>query len=190
LKELSGNLLKIAYSQGKNSIKEKELILTKVLLDTKDIEAKYIIRFLQRNIKVGITQMTVQAALIRAFVIKAYINEVDPNVKMDNCADLIPNFAQIVKNNKKKSHNLVKVEEFENAVNNSLAVLPDLKKLIDGMIKVGKDIHKLQEICKITPGNFPSEYNIQQIGIPLKPMLPTPIKDLNEVLNQSKVILN
>lgn len=40
-----------------------------MLREAKPIEAKYIVRFIEKNLKIGAAEKTMQAALARAFVI-------------------------------------------------------------------------------------------------------------------------
>lgn len=62
-------MVKIAKTKGQNSQGEKEAILLELLRAAKGEEPKYIVRFIQKNLKIGAAELTMQSALARAFVL-------------------------------------------------------------------------------------------------------------------------
>lgn len=58
--------MKIAKMSGNSSVADKENTIVKVLQDASNDEAKYIVRWLQKNLKTGAAEKTVIAALARA----------------------------------------------------------------------------------------------------------------------------
>lgn len=57
---------RIARQSGNNSQNEKETIILKLLQDATNEEAKYIVRWLQKNLKTGAAEKTFISALARA----------------------------------------------------------------------------------------------------------------------------
>lgn len=57
---------KIAKSSGNNSQQEKENIIVKLLLDATNEESKYVVRWLEKNLKTGAAEKTFISALARA----------------------------------------------------------------------------------------------------------------------------
>ncbi|CAK92216.1 unnamed protein product (macronuclear) [Paramecium tetraurelia] len=65
--QVFNTLQQLQKQEGTGSSLEKERILTGLLRMAKPIEAKYIIRFIEKNLKIGAAEKTMQAALARAF---------------------------------------------------------------------------------------------------------------------------
>jgi len=57
----------IGKSSGNNSQAEKEGIIVKILHDASNEESKYIVRWLEKNLKTGAAEKTFISALARAF---------------------------------------------------------------------------------------------------------------------------
>lgn len=57
----------LAYIKGNKSNLEKEKILTGLIRQATPEEAKYIIRFLESNLKIGAAEKTMQTALTKTF---------------------------------------------------------------------------------------------------------------------------
>jgi DNA ligase-1 len=53
---------------GNSSVQEKENLIFKMLQEAESEEAKYIVRWLQKNLKTGAAEKTVISALARAVV--------------------------------------------------------------------------------------------------------------------------
>jgi len=65
LKKVFEGFVELANIKGKSSFAEKEKILMKLLFDASNIEIKYIIRSLQKSLKIGASFKTIIAALAR-----------------------------------------------------------------------------------------------------------------------------
>ena len=57
----------MANCKGNSADKEREGMLMKLLFDSKGEETKYIIRWINKNLKIGVAEATMQASLARAF---------------------------------------------------------------------------------------------------------------------------
>jgi len=82
----------MARLKGNNSNNERENLLVKLLFDAKENEAKYIVRFVQKNLKIGAAEATMQAALVRAFLVSTYVDETNPKAKHKNWTSVIPDY--------------------------------------------------------------------------------------------------
>jgi DNA ligase-1 len=60
--------LKIAKTSGNSSVQEKENTIVQLLQNGDNEEAKYIVRWLQKNLKTGAAEKTMISALARAVV--------------------------------------------------------------------------------------------------------------------------
>ncbi len=69
-------LLRVAYAQGENSRDLKLRLLAGLLTDAEPIEAKYIVRFVEGRLRVGIGDATVMDALAAAYGGGAYAREI------------------------------------------------------------------------------------------------------------------
>lgn len=155
---------KMAHLRGNNANNERENLLTKLLFDAKENEPKYIVRFVQHNLKIGAAEATMQAALFRAFLIKSHHDEVEGKKKTKPWSAIIPDYAN-------------KLLKYEEAVKTAICEYPNYDMLIKGLTTVGQDIDKLKEICHIRP------------GIPVKPMLAKPTKGINIILQRFEVAI-
>lgn len=68
------NLVKIAYTSGNNSNANKEGIIVKMMIDSTAVENKFIIRFLEKNLRIGSAEKTMQEGLTKAFFDTNYFN--------------------------------------------------------------------------------------------------------------------
>jgi ATP-dependent DNA ligase len=78
--------------KGNNSNIEREQAIIKLLQDAKEEEIKYIVRFIQGNLKIGAAEATMQQALVQAFLVNNYIDENKVTLKGKNFASIIPDF--------------------------------------------------------------------------------------------------
>ena len=81
---------KISNIKGQNSAGEKESLIMKLLFDSKGEEGKYIIRWIQKNLKIGAAEASMQSALVRCFIIKNNVNEKDQkaNCSLSSISDI------------------------------------------------------------------------------------------------------
>ena len=82
----------IAKMKGNNSNIDRENTIVKLLQDAKEEEIKYIVRFIQGNLKIGAAEATMQMALVQAFLIHNYVDENKVTLKGKNFTSIIPDF--------------------------------------------------------------------------------------------------
>lgn len=87
---------KMAHFRGNNANTERENTLVKLLFDSKDNEPKYIVRFVQKNLKIGAAEATMQAALVRAFLYKNYYDESVQKPRTKSWSNIIPDYSNTV----------------------------------------------------------------------------------------------
>ncbi|CDW77798.1 dna ligase 1 [Stylonychia lemnae] len=148
---------KISKCSGNNSQSEKETIILKLLQEATNEEAKYIVRWLQKNLKTGAAEKTYLAALARSI---AYT---PPNTK-----PMIVN-ARI---GMQDYQFYQKCDYLEHGINEAICEFPNHGEVIKVLLQVGDDMAKLKQQCHI------------RIGIPVKPMLAKPTKGIREVLDR------
>lgn len=97
LKQVFDTFRKMAGTKGNQADKEKESILIKLLIDSKGEETKYIIRWINKNLKIGVAEATMQASLARAFTALNEITD-EENVEMiiKRCVCEYPNYDKII----------------------------------------------------------------------------------------------
>lgn len=146
---------RIAKQSGSNSQAEKESIILKLLQEATNEEAKYIVRWLQKNLKTGAAEKTFISALARA------ITYSPPNSQIVNAKKQMGDqpFAD-------------KCALIEYGINEAICEFPDYGRIINTLLEVGDDMQKLKENCHI------------RVGIPVKPMLAKPTKGVREVLDR------
>jgi len=83
--------------KGNNSNGERESLLLKMLFDAKGEEPKYIVRFVQKNLKIGAAEATMQTALVRAFLVSNYSNEETDKPRKRPWSQIIPDYAAKVR---------------------------------------------------------------------------------------------
>jgi DNA ligase-1 len=133
VKKVMDTFKNIESTKGMNSAQEKESQLLNILFDATQEEAKYIVRWIQRHFQIGAATLTMQAALVRAFVIAHYTDE-----KNNGKTDII-DFEG-------------KVKRYELTVKQAMAEFPDDRVVLSSLLKIGKDIDSLSNYCKVTPG--------------------------------------
>mmetsp|Transcript_39001 Transcript_39001/g.37309 ORF Transcript_39001/g.37309 Transcript_39001/m.37309 type:complete len:539 (-) Transcript_39001:30-1646(-) len=151
---------RIARQSGNNSQKEKENIIAKLLQDCSNDEAKYVARWLEKNLKTGCAEKTIIACLARAI---AYT----------------PPQKQPLLNRKKAigTNAFFELEQsVEFSINEAICEFPDYGQIIQTLLAVGEDGEQLKQRCNI------------RVGIPVKPMLAKPTKGIHEVLTRFESI--
>lgn len=114
--------------------------------EAKPEEICYFIRFIEMNLKIGAAEKTMQAALSKAFFDLAYTEK-----------ELAKMTAEEID---------TALGEFNFTITRCLCEFPNYREAISALMKVGKDISKMLDMCKIT------------IGVPCKPMLAKPTKSI------------
>lgn len=155
------NFKRIAKLSGSNSVNEKESVIVKMLLDASNEESKYIVRWLEKNLKTGAAEKTFISALARAV---AYTP---------------PNRTPIVMNQKKilgDAQFAEKCQVIEFDINEAICEFPNYGEIISTLLEIGDETSKLKQKCHI------------RVGIPVKPMLAKPTKGVREVLDRFETL--
>jgi DNA ligase-1 len=159
LKNVMDNFVDLANIKGKSSQAEKEKILVKLLFNANKEEVKYIIRSLQKGLKIGASLKTIVAALART-ISRIYSNT--SKIGSKSKSNL-------------QSPNTLDEKEAERIILISMNQLCDedivFKNLID-VITARNNFSNLIEICKITP------------GVPVKPQLARPTTGLKVIFQR------
>ncbi|KAH8583740.1 DNA LIGASE I [Cryptosporidium sp. chipmunk genotype I] len=168
--DVYNELYSLTEISGKQSQQLKKDKIKKLLVSGKQEEVKYIVRFLQGRLRIGIQQTTVYQALASAFVLTKNVS----GNEMACFSDY-----RLTKN-EKKYRNLQELDceilEMENSLRSSLCQLPNIEKIIKVAIQ-GVSSHDISAKCKLTT------------GIPCEPMLARPTKGIQEVLSRFENIL-
>ncbi|KAI5817501.1 hypothetical protein BZA77DRAFT_337815 [Pyronema omphalodes] len=155
---LYNTLCKISKLSGKGSQDSKEGIIKKLLVSAKQEEVRYLVRTLVGNLRIGAVEMTVLIALARAFCITCPPGATwTPSIPLE--------IHQKTKQEKKHAE-FVKAEE---AIKKAFAICPNYNLLLPKLLSLG--IPALQEI-KLT------------LHTPIKPMLGTIVRSLDDVLTR------
>ncbi|KAL3129202.1 DNA Ligase I [Cryptosporidium hominis] len=168
--DVYSDLYSLTEITGKQSQQLKKDKIKKLLVSGKQDEVKYIVRFLQGRLRIGIQQTTVYQALASAFVLTK-------NIPGDNLASFSD--YRLAKN-ENKFKNLQELDceilEMETSLRSSLCQLPNIEKIINVAIK-GASSDEISAKCKLTT------------GIPCEPMLARPTKGIQDVLNRFENVL-
>ena len=117
-------------------------------------EVKYLVRILQKSLKIGASELTMQSALARSISLTPPNQPFPPSVVR----------ADISKTG----------EYIEDLLTKAINECPDYDKIINSLLKYspGSDISVVLKECCITPGT------------PIKPMLAQPTKGIQEILKR------
>jgi DNA ligase-1 len=135
----------------------KEGYLEELLFAGEPNETKFVIRFLQKNFKMGAAEMCMQSSLARTFYLE---KEWGPE-----------------HNNKKKTsdfvaaENLETVQHWEKSLQKVINQYPFHAKVIESLQSIDS-IDELKEFCHLVP------------GIPCKPQLAKPTKDISIIFKR------
>lgn len=124
-------LWKIATLHGNNSMALKEDELVRLMQQAEGEEIKYIVRIIQKSLKIGASELTMISALARA------VSITPPNQPFPPTHQKSP-----------------QSDEFEEHLNKAINECPDYNKVISELLKY-KPSDKISEVfanCKITPG--------------------------------------
>ncbi|EKX72693.1 ATP-dependent DNA ligase domain containing protein [Theileria equi strain WA] len=144
----------IADMVGKNSINRKRDIIKKLLISAKKSEAKYIVRYLQQKLRIGIGINTIFQCIADAFYLTRPAKGDSSAIGDVRIADLNLDYT---------------LEDMEVSVRTAITNVPCIDKVV-GCLLNGDTAHDLKEHCKITP------------GIPLRPMLAKPVNTTHEII--------
>ncbi|KAF8821911.1 putative Dna ligase 1 [Cardiosporidium cionae] len=150
----------ISEYSGHNSHQRKKDKIKKMLVGAKKSEPKYIIRFFQQRMRIGVQSVTVYQALAYAFMLTTPMNEQAPCI------------SDTRKASKESLKELdLRFSEMEKVVRTALCEVPNIERVVDYLLKGATEI-TLPKLCVVIP------------GIPVQPMLAKPTKGLNEVLDR------
>lgn len=155
--DIYDSIWRMCLIKGQNSTALKEDELVKLLNLADSDEAKYIIRIVQKSLKIGASELTMQSALARA------IASTPPKQ-----AGFPPAII--------KAKNSEEIEDkCEEILKKAINECPDYDKIINALLQYGpdgQDLSIITKLCNITPGT------------PVKPMLAQPTKGIQEILKR------
>lgn len=97
VKQVYDTFCRIASCKGNSADQERESLLMKLLFDAKPEETKYLIRWINKNLKIGVAEATMQASLARAFCsLNAYKDEEKVEYIIKRCVCEYPNYDTIL----------------------------------------------------------------------------------------------
>ena len=154
IEKVYDSLWKVAVSHGNNSVAVKEDELIRLMQQADSDEVKYLVRIVQKSLKIGASELTMQSALARAASITPPNQDFPPKkLKVDVYGTS---------------------EAFEDSLTKAINECPDYDKVISCLLKYGPgdDINAILKDCRICPGT------------PIKPMLAQPTKGIQEILKR------
>ncbi|SIO73282.1 DNA ligase 1 [Babesia microti strain RI] len=148
----------IANCHGKNSQQSKLDIIGRILISGKKSESKYIIRFLQQKLRVGVSIPTIIQCLADAFYLTRPNND---------------NLISDIRTSNLCLESEDTIESLEQVLKDIYSVVPNVEIIVDKLLKgyLGK---QLLESCGITP------------GIPVQPMLARPMGGPQQAFDKMK----
>lgn len=153
--------MKIAKRSGNASVADKTNSMKKLFLDCQPNEVKFIIRWLEGNLKIGAAEKTVVSALARAFTYTP--------------GDL-KNYPPTILNYKKKygEHQFnERFTQLEEAIKEAVCVFPNYTQMIEALLEIGENhVEELPKKCYM------------RVGIPVKPMLAKPTNGISVILKR------
>lgn len=155
LKQVMDIMVELANIKGKSSQAEKEKLLVKLLFNANKEEVKYIIRSLQKGLKIGASLKTIVAALART-ISRMYSSSNSKNKMKDGTTN-------------------IEEKEVEKIILISMNQLCDEDIVFQNLIEVvnaNNYFSDLIEKCKITP------------GVPVKPQLARPTTGLKIIFQR------
>ncbi|KAJ9148657.1 DNA ligase [Pleurostoma richardsiae] len=160
IKSVYQSLVKIARSQGKGSVEEKQRIVDRLLQDARGgEESRYIVRTLCQHLRIGAVKTTMLIALARAFLLSR-----PPGAEFP-----IKNRAELAALKKEELAEIyLKAEEIVKAC---FARRPNYNDLVPILLEIGVSEELLLR-CGLT------------LHIPLRPMLGSITRDLAEMLTK------
>uniref|UniRef100_A0A8C9HG70 DNA ligase n=1 Tax=Piliocolobus tephrosceles TaxID=591936 RepID=A0A8C9HG70_9PRIM len=129
IQSVFNELKSIPNLSGSNSQQKKREVIKKLLISAKTGEAKYIVRFLQQRLRIGVNSASVLQALAYAFILTR------PEIPKD-----------ILEKGKKMNEEL-KREKLRSA----LCELPNIELIIQNLLN-GDDMNTLNKKCTVKPG--------------------------------------
>jgi len=150
----------IANASGKDCGKLKKEKIKKMLVASRDAEAKYIVRMLQSKMRIGICTPTVLEALAYAFAL----------TPPQEGGSALPDVRAGPSRVSDEALN-AKLQSMADAVRQAFCEVPNFDLVLKALFD-GHDGNTLQSVCHIS------------LGIPVKPMLAKPSKGIPEVVDR------
>ncbi|KIJ67942.1 hypothetical protein HYDPIDRAFT_25397 [Hydnomerulius pinastri MD-312] len=173
------SLLKIAHTKGQGAAKQKQSIVERLLVAAKGEEARYLVRTLSLNLRVGAVRTSILTALARALVLTPPSNLRSP-IPVDSPYHATPQLIASVKplpaDSKKRVANAQRDEllamftQAEALVKQIYVQHPNFDHIVAGMLEGGLD--GLSMRVPLT------------VGIPLHPTLGSPTRSLDEIYDR------
>lgn len=151
----------IAKRSGSASVADKTNSIMKLLMDSKPNETKFLVRWLEGNLKIGAAEKTVVSALARAFTYT-------PG-DLKNFPPKILNY----KKTKGESAFTQRFNELEETIKEAVCVFPNYNKIIEALLESGTNhVEELPDKCYM------------RVGVPVKPMLAKPTNGIHVILKR------
>lgn len=150
----------IANASGKDCGKLKKEKIKKMLVASRDAEAKYIVRMLQSKMRIGICTPTVLEAIAYAFTL----------TPPQEGGSALPDVRAGPSRVSDEALN-AKLQSMQDAVRQAFCEVPNFDLVLKALFD-GHDGNTLHSVCHIS------------LGIPVKPMLAKPSKGIPEVVDR------
>eukprot|EP01054_Gregarina_sp_Poly1_P001312 Gregarina_sp_Poly_1__1311@NODE_1322_length_4393_cov_114_695562_g891_i0_p1_GENE_NODE_1322_length_4393_cov_114_695562_g891_i0NODE_1322_length_4393_cov_114_695562_g891_i0_p1_ORF_typecomplete_len644_score99_68DNA_ligase_A_M/PF01068_21/6_6e56DNA_ligase_A_N/PF04675_14/1_4e30DNA_ligase_A_N/PF04675_14/2_2e03RNA_ligase/PF09414_10/7_2e05mRNA_cap_enzyme/PF01331_19/0_00064_NODE_1322_length_4393_cov_114_695562_g891_i02272158 len=174
----------VAETKGANAQLRKRDRIKKLLISAVKNEPKFIIRFLEKNLRTGVKSAIVLSSLAFAFVlsppeksellprIKYMLLKFEIDSEFIECVSKIKVCPDIRRVNKSKAGAMLelKMQQMEQAVRQAYSQVPNIAYVVYHLL-CGLSAEELREQCVICP------------GVPVSPMLAKPTKGLGEILD-------
>jgi len=161
IQQVFAEMKAIATAHGKDCGKLKKDKIKKMLVSSRALEAKYIVRMLQSKLRIGILTPTLLEAIAYAFVLTK------PSFKG---ATPVGDIRKGAKAPSMEELN-ARLQSMLDAVKQAFCEVPNFSLVTDALF-AGHDGETLHEVCHIS------------LGIPVKPMLAKPSKGIPEVVQR------
>ena len=159
---------KIAAISGKDSSKRKKNLIKQLLSAATSMEARYIIRALQGNLRIKVQSVSVLAALAKALVETPI--ELNNNHPDDSSSDSVPPKRQKGINYKAGERFNKVYSKYKDLIKQAMIEVPNYDKLIEVLLQY--PVESIAQHMYLTP------------GIPIKPMLGKPAKSIQDLIDK------
>ncbi|TRM69448.1 ATP-dependent DNA ligase [Schizophyllum amplum] len=170
------SLLAISRCKGQGAVKEKQKIVEKLLIASKDEETRFLARTLTQNLRVGAVRTTILTALSRAFVLTSRSDGRQSG--MHAPAVLLASVKTLASPSKSQK---------KPAVDDAREQIIELFDRAEGLVKQVYVRHPCYEdiiAALLKDGLDGLEQHVSlAVGIPLMPTLGSPTRSLDEVFN-------
>ena len=154
-------MLKLSNWSGSNSVNIKQNMIVKIIQEWPPKEAKVVVRFLEKSLKIGAAEKTMIASLARAFAYTPW----DKN----NYPPEIINYRKL----KGEHAFLTHQSNLEIAILEGLWEVPNYDMIIDSLLEFGLD----------APSRMKEKWYMR-VGIPVKPMLAKPTNGIDVIFKR------